>query len=87
MKKKLHFSIRSRHLLAVMVILCIGLMLLSFSSEKAAKPLRSGAGVVVIPFQKGVNRIGTWFSEQFAGFQSVKALSEENAELRAQWTI
>ncbi len=84
MKKKLHFSIRSRHLLAVMVILCIGLMLLSFSSEKAAKPLRSGAGVVVIPFQKGVNRIGTWFSEQFAGFQSVKALSEENAELRAQ---
>ena len=84
MKKKLDFNDRGRHLVVIMIIICIVLMLAALTTNRVSGPLRSAAGQIVTPFQNGINEIGKWLTEQFSGFQDVKKLSAENKELRAQ---
>ena len=82
MKKKLDLGDRGRNLLVVMIIICIGLILATLTTPRVTAPVREAAGAIVTPFQNGVNRIGTWLSKQFSGFQDVQKLSEENKALR-----
>lgn len=82
MKKKLDLGDRGRNLLVVMIIICIGLILATLTTPRVTAPVRGAAGAIVTPFQNGVNRIGTWLSKQFSGFQDVQKLSEENKALR-----
>ena len=84
MKKKLEFGDKGRNLLVVMIIICIGLMFLTMTTDRVPATIRSAAGTVVTPFQKGVNEIGKWFSTQISGFQDVQKLSEENQALREE---
>ena len=78
MKKKVEFTDKGRHLLVVMIIVCIGLMLVTMTSPRIAEPVRTAAGIVVAPFQNGVNEIGKYVTKAFSGFQDVQKLSEEN---------
>ncbi len=82
MKKR--FNVESKHLLVIMVIVCIGLILATFSSNVVSAPIRNVFGTIVSPFQNGINRIGTSLAEQFSGFQDVKELAKENKELQEQ---
>ena len=84
MKKKLGFNLKSKHLLAILTIVCIGLILATFSSDKVAEPLRRVAGYIVTPFQNGVNDVGNWLSDRMAGFKNVQELDEKNRELQAK---
>ena len=84
MKKKLELTDKGKHLLVIMIIVCLGLMFLTMTSPRVAPPIRSGASIIVTPFQNGVNEIGKWLSGQFSGFRDVQKLSEENEELKAQ---
>ena len=83
-RKKFKLNVKENHLLAIMVIVCVGLLIGSLMSERVTAPLRQAAGYIVTPFQNGINDIGKWCSRQFSGFQDVKKLSEENEALRAQ---
>ena len=85
MKKKLDLGDKGRHLLVVMIIVCIGLMLVTLTSPRVTA--RTGAdcsGIVVTPFQNGVNEIGKWLTKQLTGFQDVMKLAEENKALREE---
>lgn len=84
MKKKSKFQLNSRHLLVIMTIVCIGLILGTLSSDKISTPLRSITGYIITPLQNGINDIGTFLSDQTAGFKSVAALNSENIELQKQ---
>lgn len=75
---------QTKHLIAVMTILCIGLIALSLSSRFSFAPVRSALGYVIVPFQNGINVVGDWLTEQKNGFQSMKELAQENEELKAQ---
>ena len=81
MKKKKKFSIQSKHLIIIMTIVCVGFIALAASSQFSFGPLKQGAGVVISPFQNGLNDIGTWLTAKSAAFGNTKILSEENAEL------
>lgn len=75
---------QTKHLITIMTILCIGLIALSLSSRFSFAPVRSALGYVIVPFQNGINVVGDWMTEQKNGFQSMKELSRENEELKAQ---
>lgn len=84
MKKNSRHKLKTKHLITMMTILCIGLIVLSLSSRFSFAPVRSALGYVVVPFQNGINQVGTWMSDQKKGFQSMKSLAEENEKLKEQ---
>lgn len=67
-----------------MTIVCISLLLTTFASDFSMKPLRDGAGYVVVPFQKGISKVGEWLESIGDNFRDVRALSEENKKLKAE---
>lgn len=84
MKKNSRHKLKTKHLITMMTILCIGLIVLSLSSRFSFAPVRSALGYIVVPFQNGINQVGTWMSDQKKGFQSMKSLAEENEKLKEQ---
>lgn len=84
MKKKSHYKMKTKHLITMMTILCLGLIVLSLSSNFSFAPVRNALGYVIIPFQNGINQVGDWMTEQKNGFQSMKKLAKENEKLKEQ---
>lgn len=84
MKKNSKHKLKTKHLITMMTILCIGLIVLSLSSRFSFAPVRNALGYVVVPFQNGINQAGTWMNDQKKGFQSMKSLAEENEKLKEQ---
>jgi len=79
-KKK--FSITPKHIIIIMTILCIGLIALAASSSFSLGPIRQGTGLVISPFQNGINDVGTWLRVQATGFNDTQKLTDENAQLK-----
>ena len=75
---------KTKHLITMMTILCLGLIVLSLSSNFSFAPVRNALGYVIIPFQNGINQVGDWMTEQKNGFQSMKKLAKENEKLKDQ---
>lgn len=84
MKKNSRHTLKTKHLITMMTILCIGLIVLSLSSRFSFAPVRNTLGYVVVPFQNGINQVGTWLNDQKNGFQNMKSLAEENERLKEQ---
>lgn len=84
MNNKRKNRIDTKNLLILLTILCISALALTLTDYVSITPLRRAASVVVVPFQKGVNAIGTWFTNQRVSFRDVQELSEEVAGLQAQ---
>lgn len=86
MKKKLRLNInlKSRHLLIILLILCGGLAVTTMTTGIVKEPVRGVFLDLVVPFQNGVNKIGTRLARAFSGFQDVQKLSEENEALQAR---
>ena len=84
MKKKHNWVIKSKHVLIIMILVCVSLMLLSAAVKFPAGPVKNAAGYVIVPFQKGINKIGIALDNATAGLQSKKKLVEENQKLQEQ---
>lgn len=84
MKKKFNWVIKSKHILVIMILFCVSLMVLAATVSLPTGPVKSILGYAVIPFQKGINSIGTALDGATAGLQSRQALLEENQALQEQ---
>lgn len=84
MNKKKKFQMKSKHLLILMTFLCVSAILLTFTQVVSVSPLREAASRVIVPFQNGINQIGTWMNGKLDGFQKVEKLAGENKELQEQ---
>ena len=84
MKKKNKYKMKSKHLITMMTILCLGLIVLSLSTPFSFAPVRNALGYVIVPFQNGINQVGDWMTDQKNGFQSMKKLASENEKLQQQ---
>ena len=84
MKKKHNWVIKSKHVLIIMILVCVSLMLLAAAVKFPAGPVKNAAGYVIVPFQKGINKIGIALDNATAGLQSKKKLVEENKKLQEQ---
>ena len=86
LKKKFHFRInlKSKHLLAIMTIFCVSCIAATFTSGISSAPLQETAGMIVVPFEKSINRIGSWLLSIRASFREKQELLAENEELKAE---
>ena len=84
MKIKFNWVIKSKHILVIMILVCVSLMVLAATVSLPTGPVKSILGYAVIPFQKGINSIGTALDGATAGLQSRQALLEENQALQEQ---
>lgn len=84
MKKKHNWVIKSKHVLIIMILVCVSLMLLAAAVKFPAGPVKNAAGYVIVPFQKGINKIGIALDNATAGLQSKQKLVEENQKLQEQ---
>ena len=49
-------------MLLLLTILCVGLMFVTFTTNVTLGPVQAISGYVIVPVQKGINEIGSWFS-------------------------
>ena len=83
-RKKEKFSIPSKYLLLILTIVCSVLMAVTFFTDYSMGPLSKLVGYVVVPFQDGVTRIGTWISVRVDELGELKLVLEENQRLKEQ---
>lgn len=86
LKRKIHFRInlKSKHLLAVMTLFCVSCIAATFASGAATAPLQEAAGLVVVPFEKSINRIGQLLSVTRQSLKDKQELISANEELQNQ---
>ena len=86
LKRKIHFRInlKSKHLLAVMTLFCVSCIVATFASGAATAPLQEAAGLVVVPFEKSINRIGQLLSVTRQSLKDKQDLISANEELQNQ---
>lgn len=83
-KKGEKFTIPSKYLLFILTCLCTVLMVLTFSTDIFNKPLNTAVGYVVVPFQQGISKVGSWLSGRKDELIQIRQLLEENAQLQQQ---
>ncbi len=82
MKKKNRFRIKNRHLLAVLSFFCIAAILLSLTTNVNYDPVRNAAGTILLPFQKGINAVGSFLTDTRDSARSKEEILAENEELQ-----
>ena len=83
-RKRDKFSIPSKYLLLILTFVCILLMAVTFMTDYSATPLNKAIGYVVVPFQKGVDRISSWISTRVNELGELKVVLSENQQLKQQ---
>ena len=82
MKKKFNWVIKRKHILIIMILVCISLMALAATVSLPVGPVKNAIGYAIIPFQNGINSIGKTLDGATAGLQSKQQLVEENQQLQ-----
>ena len=84
MKKPNRQSKTVRYLLLGLVLVCLLLMGLSLVTSRTSGPFGFLADITVIPLQKGINRVGGWFSDLGEDFETLQEVRGENEALKEQ---
>ena len=82
LKKKFQFRIhlKSKHLLVIMTFFCGSAVVSTLASGVTSEPLAEAAGMIVVPFEKSINGIGSWIGEINQTFQDKQDLIDKNQE-------
>lgn len=83
-RKKTKFSIPARYLLLGLCGIFIFVIFLSYSAGTSSGPLNSVASYIFVPMQKGINSVGTFFSNKSDRFQTLEEVMNENEKLQEQ---
>ncbi len=86
LKKKFRFRInlKSKHLLAIMTLFCLCCIVSTFASGITTAPLQETAGMIIVPFEKSINAIGSMVRSVRDSFQDKQDLILENEDLKAE---
>lgn len=74
----------SKYLLLILTILCTGMMLVTFGTDVFNHPLNTAVGYVIVPFQRGISKMGGWLSSRSEELVQIRTLLDENARLREE---
>ena len=76
------FSIPSNYIFLILTILCVSMMILSFTTDLINGPLETVAGYTIVPFQKGIGAAGSWLTGRSDDLKKINELTQENNELK-----
>ena len=82
--KKEKFTFPGKYLLLIFSIISIVLMVITYGTSAFDGPFGAAVGYVVVPFEKGISRLGDWLSNRSEEFTEIKKLIAERDELRAE---
>lgn len=74
----------SKYILAGLSFFCIVLIAVTSINNSILTPLRTGVGYVLIPFQSGVNAIGTSLYNHIRDFSTMQEAQAETEELKGR---
>ena len=80
--KRNGITVPSKYIFLILTILCVSMMILSFTTDFMDGPLQTAAGYVVIPFQKGIGSAGAWLTGRSDDLKKINELTQENEELK-----
>lgn len=83
-RKKSKFSIPARYLLLGLCGICILVIFISYSLGSSGGPLNTAASYVFVPMQKGINSVGTFFSNKSDRFRTLEEVMDENDKLKEE---
>jgi len=78
------FTIPGKYLLLILTVFCFIVMTVTFTTDFVAEPLNTAAGFIIVPFQKGVSKVGTWISGRSDELLRLRDVLKENEELKAR---
>lgn len=83
-KRKHNKKLPARYTLLIMTAVCFVAMLLSLTLNISGGPLKTAAGYVFIPMQKGINSFGIHISDKITEIRTLKNVKAENKKLKAE---
>lgn len=83
-RKGERFTLPSKYLLFILTFVCTLLMLITFGTNIFNKPLNTVVGYVIVPFQQGISKMGSWISNRSDELVQIRSLLEENARLKEE---
>lgn len=81
--KRTKISIPSKYILLTLTIICVLMMVLSYSTNILNGPFETIAGYTIVPFQKGLSNVGQWLTSRSDSIKKMEQLSAENEELKS----
>ena len=81
MKRKSHFHIETKHVFFMLIVVCLILIIVSSVSSSVNNVLRTGINTVLMPMQKGLNKIGSYVSGQVDNLTELDQIRQENERL------
>lgn len=84
MRKKTKITIDPKYILAVIVVLCIVMGVVSYRFADKMDPVRTAAGGLITPMQKGINSIGSTLAEQLEYLTTMRKTVDENRRLKQE---
>lgn len=85
-RKKEKFRLPSKYLLFILTVLCVALMVLSFTTNLLAVPLNYISSYLIVPFENGLTSVGTYALTKTEQLQELSSVLEENEKLKNQIT-
>lgn len=82
--RKNKIEIPSKYILLILAIICIIMMVLSYTADIFTGPLKVVSGYTVVPFQKGIENAGSWLFNRSEDLKQIKELTDRNEELQSQ---
>ena len=86
MRRKKKNKFPAKYMLGIMTVFCLVVIGCSVKLSFSAQGATSVAGYVIVPMQKGINKIGSTLSGVADNFKSKKELQKTNRELTDQVT-
>lgn len=83
-RKREKFTLPSNYLVLILSFLCIGMTVLTFSTDLFGGPLSSIAGYIVVPFQNGMTQVGSYLSDRSEELAQLRDVLEENKRLKQE---
>ncbi len=77
-------KIPPKYLLLIFTVLCIGLMVFTFTRQIPLTVAEDAAGVLIVPFQKGITDVGSAMVAFVAEQHTIEELKEENRLLQEE---
>lgn len=81
-KRDSHFQ--PKHLLFILIGICLVLIIVSTVSSTVNNTVRGGVNTVLMPMQRGLNRIGGFISGEIQEVTELRRVQDENEQLKEE---
>ena len=81
---KKNFTITSKMIFTFLVIICVGLIIVSYLFADLLSPVRTAVGNFFVPMQKGISTVSGGISETLRIFSDKQKLIDENDKLTSE---